>query len=168
MTRRHAGRRPGFTLIEMHIIMMALTVCMLLGTVMILAAMKTSQSSLFTVSRLSVRKELARQFRTDVATSDSRPEKAGIFTAGPNCLILGKPGDSRVIYRWQDNALERIEQIGTKESKHGVSVGLHRTHVEFVPACDAKNLVTMRLTEPEGRGPGKISELSACLGGDLR
>jgi type II secretory pathway pseudopilin PulG len=152
----------------MLVVMIVLGVCMALGAGLIVTSLKAGKVAEATDNRVSRRQELSRQFRDDVARASASPQKHGELAAGPALLILQKPGDSSVVYRWENKKLERIERIGEKETRRLVPVGPEGTEVEFVRPSEGTGLVTLRTTEPSGSGPAKRSELSAALGGNLR
>ncbi|OWK47003.1 PulJ/GspJ family protein [Fimbriiglobus ruber] len=162
------GRRVGFTLLEMIVVMWALGVCLLIGAALIVTTLKVDRAGTTVADRVSRRQELARQFREDVTGADAAPDKLGDVAAGPALLILHKPGGSMIIYRWESNSLERIERVGEKETRRAVAVGPEGTAVEFVRPTAGSGLVSLRVTEPSKAGPALRAELSAALGGDLR
>ena len=112
--------------------------------------------------------DLARQFRDDVSRAEAAPNKLGNLEAGSTRLILRMPGGATVQYSWENNSLERTEQIGEKESHRLITAGPAGTTIAFDRPTNNSKVVTLRITESSGKGPAKQSELSAALGGNLR
>jgi len=163
-----SNRRSGFTLLEMVTVFGVLTICMLLGAVLIITTMKTERLAETAGNQVSVRKELARQFREDVSRAEAAPDKLGDAAAGPNQLILRLPGETVILYRWEKNKLERRERIQAKDTWRPVAVGPDGTSVEFVRPQAGGGLITMRLTQTPERGLPKKSEISTALGRSLK
>ncbi|MDB5309773.1 MAG: hypothetical protein JWO38_3975 [Gemmataceae bacterium] len=162
------GRRAGFTLLEMVVVMWALGMALALGTALIVTAQRAAVMGEVASERLTSRAELARQFRDDVSGAEAAPEKLGDVLAGPTCLILRMPGGSTVVYRREADALDRVERIGGREAVRRIPLGRADTRTEFVRPGGGSGVVTLRVTEPREHGPGRVSELSAALGGNLR
>jgi hypothetical protein len=114
---------------------------------------------------VSRRHELARQFRDDVARARAAPDSLGGLAAGPALLILQMPDQSAIVYRWENDALERVERTGKTENRRSAPLGTKKASIEFVRDS---GMITLRITEPAGSGPAKRSDLSAALGGNWR
>jgi hypothetical protein len=171
-TRPHGNgpvaRRAGFSLIEILTVMWALSVALVLGAVLLVAAMKTDQVAATTLRGLAWRAELADQFRADVAGADAAPDRLGEFARGPSCLILRRPDGSHVIYRWLDGQLERIVRTADGETRRPLPVGPQDPAVEFDRTGGRPPLVTLRFAESAARRGAPRVEVTAVLGGDLR
>ena len=167
MTLRPTGRRrPGFSLLEMVVVLWALGIVAFLGTELIVAGCKTGGMSAAADTRAVLRGELAQQFRADVARADATPDKLGDAAAGPDCLILQLPGGTTVVYRWQSESLTRTERTGDREVRRPLPLTPTGLRVEFLRPKDG--LVTLRLTETPEMGPARVADVAAALGGDLR
>lgn len=160
-------RRPGFTLLEVLVLMACLTICLGMGALVLAVAFQAERTARATHSRMTERREMARQFRSDVARAEQRIEQFGDLEAGPGCLILAMPGGSHIVYRWGEVGFERVEHADGKEARRLMQSGLRGTSVQFLPADDS-GLVVMRLREPQGKDATRESEIAAALGGDLR
>jgi len=165
LTRRHRG---GFTLIEMLVVMGALSVCLFLGTTLIVTTFKADRVGLVATNRVGERLELARQFRDDVSRAEAAPDQIGDAKAGPTCLILRLPDKTAVVYRWADDKLERTTRLDDQETKQLLPSGTAGTQVAFVRPKDAPGVVTLRVTVTKERGPAVASDVTAALGGNLR
>jgi len=165
---RRMGRRAGFTLLEMVIVMWGLAAAMLIGGALILTTTKANRMGETTWGRLNVRADLAKQFRLDVGRAEAAPDKLDDQTAGPNCLILRMPGGSTVVYRLEPDGLMRVSRAGGRESTRVVQVGAAGAQVAFVRPTSPTGVVTLRITEPRQVGAAAVSEISAALGGALR
>lgn len=161
--------RRGFTLMEMVVVFFALGVGMFVGGALLLTASKVERSSEVASERMSRRLDLARQFRDDVARAQSAPQKFRNITAGPALLILQMPGQSTIVYQWENDELERFERKGEIETmRQSLPIASKGTTVEFIRPPNKEGIVSLRLTEPAGRGPARQTEFSAALGGNTR
>ena len=169
---KRAVPRGGFTLIEVMVVMFAMTIAFGFGATLLLAALRIDQAGGATLRLLAWRTELADQFRADVARADAAPDRLGELTRGPTCLILHRADGSHVIYQWQtDGRLERIVRAGESETRRALPVGNPEVAVEIAaepPAARRFPLVTLRLVETSPSGTARRVEVSAVLGGDLR
>jgi type II secretory pathway component PulJ len=159
-------KRAGFTLLEIMVVMWALTAVLGLGMALLLTAMRANQVGAATLRDLTRRTELADQFRADVAHAVETPAKLDTFTAGPTCLILRAAGD-HVIYHWHDGTLDRIVLAEGKESRQPVTVGEYST-VEFIRPAGDRPVVTVRAITTPPRATPRQMDISAALGGDTR
>lgn len=166
MTPRPNTRRPGFTLLEMTVVMVALGVLMLLGAELIVGAIRADGVGAAADTRATLRGELGRSFRRDVAGAEAAPDTLGDAAAGPDHLILQMPGGAAVVYEWRDDKLTRTERGADGEARRALPLAPGRVRVEFARPKDG--LVTLRLVEAPRAGPERVTELSAALGGDLR
>ena len=146
----------------------ALSVCLFLGTALVVTTLKASRTGEAAANQVSRRQDLARHFRDDVARAKAAPDKLGDLEAGPGCLILQMPGGSAVSYQWNKDSLERSERIDGNETRRQVPIGPKGTQVEFVRPSAKNGIVTLRLSEPVTNGSSSRSDLSAALGGDWR
>jgi len=161
-------RRRGFTLVELLVVMWSLGVCLALGIALIVTTLKANQTGDTSANLVNHRAELSRQFRDDVAGAADAINELHGGKAGADRLILRMPGGRTIQYVWAKNGLERIETVEGKESHRPMPMGEKVTAVEFFRAGSSSKLVTLRWTESAKNGPGKKSELTAVLGGDLR
>jgi hypothetical protein len=158
--------RPAFTLLEVTVVLATLGVVMFLGVELLIAAQRAGGVGAAADARITLRGELGRAFRHDVAGAESAPDKLGDAAAGPDRLILGMPGGVTVVYEWRDDRLTRTERGKAGEATRALPLGAARARVEFVRPKDG--LVTLRLVETPKAGADRVTELSAALGGDLR
>jgi prepilin-type N-terminal cleavage/methylation domain-containing protein len=159
-------RRGGFTLLEMLIVMTALTLTTTLLTLTLLGGLKLMRSSDDALQRLGDRQALADMFRADVAGASEAPPRWQEETAGAACVILRRSADRVVVYRWVDGRLERAEYADEQVRRHDVAVGGRGTEVEF---GTTGRLLALRFftVAPDGHRL-LASEIVAALGGDLQ
>lgn len=160
------GPRPGFTLIEMVLVLAGLGIAFLIGTTVLLATVRVDEVNSAANQRLAARAALADQFRIDVAGATSVPDRLEKLTAGPTCLLLRTATGKHIVYRWQDGRLERSESPAPATPR---PVGPGRIEIEFTrPDRDGK-LVTMTLRETrKAPRPPTPFVVTAALGGDRR
>lgn len=167
MTRtRHSHR--GFTLIEMTVVLFAMGIAMAMGVALIVTAMKAATVGETTSERFSQLAELSRLFRADVAQAEAAPERVDNTVAGPGALILKMPDGTTVLYLKGEESLDRVERTGKKEQVRRFPLDRPDTKTEFISTATGPKLITLRLTTKKDAGPGKTTEFSAALGGDLR
>ena len=166
--RPHGTERAGFTLLEILVVMWALTLALGLGATLFVAALRADQVSAATLRRLSQTGELADQFRADVAEAAAAPDRLDALARGPSCLILRTPDGAHVVYQWQQEQLERMVRTADGEMRRVVPVGVRVARVEFDVTDGERPLITLRLIESPARGVAWPTEVSAALGGDLR
>jgi prepilin-type N-terminal cleavage/methylation domain-containing protein len=162
------SRRAGFTLLEMLVVIWALSIALVFGATLLIAALRVDQVGAATLRRLAWWPELADQFRTDVARAAALPDRLGDLTRGPGCLILRTPDGAHVIYRWLDEQLERIVRTADRETRRTIPVGTQDVAVEFDHAAGDRPVVTLRLVEAPPHGTARRTAVAAALGGDLR
>jgi Tfp pilus assembly protein PilV len=164
-----SGRRLGFTLLEILVIMFALGVVMLLGTATLVGTLQMAQATTAGFDQQLLRSVLADEFRADVAQAVDAPAKVGEVTAGSMCLILRWADGRHIIYRWDNHELERSEVAGSATTRRRLSLGRAGVAVEFTRAGNDQRLVILRLRQPWGSGKRQRQfEIAAALGGDLR
>ncbi|HTK76189.1 MAG TPA: prepilin-type N-terminal cleavage/methylation domain-containing protein [Gemmataceae bacterium] len=161
--------RAGFTLLEMLVVIFAMSIAFGFGGTILLAALRIDQAGAATLRLMAWRTELADQFRSDVARADAAPQRLGELTAGPTCLILHRPDGGHIVYQWHDDGrLERIARAADGETRRVLPVGASNVTVEFGRGDGARPLMTLRLVETPPSGSARRVEVSALLGGDLR
>jgi prepilin-type N-terminal cleavage/methylation domain-containing protein len=162
-------RRTGFTLLEMLVVIFAMSIAFGFGATLLLAALRIDQAGAATLRLMAWRTELADQFRGDVARADAVADRLGELTGGPACLILHRPDGSHVIYQWRDEeGLVRTVRTGDGDTRRVLPVGASNVSVEFARGDGARPLMTLRLLEKPPSGPARHVDMSAVLGGDLR
>jgi prepilin-type N-terminal cleavage/methylation domain-containing protein len=166
MTPRPTGRRAGFTLTEMVVVMWALGIALGLGTQLLIAATRAGALAEGADTRAARRGELGRVFRDDAARAEAAPDKLGDAAAGPQRLFLRLTGGTVVTYEWADSALLRTERTGDAESRQTLPLSSPRVRVEF--PRPANGLATLRLIETLPNGTEVAADVSAALGGDVR
>jgi type II secretory pathway component PulJ len=162
-------RRPGFTLIEMTVVMAALAMILGLLAVALVGALKLEGASAGALQRLGAVRDLADQFRADVAQAADAPERWKDDVAGPTCLILRLGEDRHVVYRWQAGRLLRSESARERTHQYPVALGRGPAAVEFDRSRAGGRLLTVRLFAVRKDGSKQPSaEITAALGGDLQ
>lgn len=158
--------RRGFTLVEMLVVMWAMSIAMLLGVQLVVVTMKVGGVGQAADNRTARRAELARDFRYDVAHAVAAPEAFGGISAGASVLFLQMPDESIVTYRWRSGVLERVDHSGGGEVVRTFPQGPKPPRVEF--RRPVGGVITLRLVETTPNGRDRTADLSAALGGDLR
>ncbi|MCI0456301.1 MAG: prepilin-type N-terminal cleavage/methylation domain-containing protein [Gemmataceae bacterium] len=166
-TAAGTGRRSGFSLIEITVVMWALAVLLLLGTALLVGTFKVQRAAATALNHLSIRHALADQFRADAAQAITAPDSADQWTASPTCLLLRRAEGGHIVYRWKDGQLERC-RLPDGETQR-LPVGPAGTAVEFLRPSTERGVVTLRLSLPRPHGSAaSVLEIVAALGGDLR
>jgi len=168
VTPRPTGRRAGFTLTEMVVVMWAMGIALALGVQLLVVGVRAGKLGETADTRHAHRAELGRVFRADVARAEAAPDKHGDTAAGADRLILRLPGGTVVTYEWSAAGLIRTERTGEKEARSALPLGpaRGRERVEFPRPKDG--LVTLRLVETMPNGTDQTADVSAALGGDAR
>jgi hypothetical protein len=162
-------RRPAFSLIEVLMVMAALTVALGMLVVVLGGALRLEKASSGALARLLAQRELADQFRADVAGAADAPERWQEEAAGPACLILRLGKDRHVVYRWEAERLVRSEVVGEREQRRELALGAGPVAVEFARDRPGGRLMTLRVFTTRKDGGKQLSaEITAALGGDLQ
>jgi hypothetical protein len=148
--------------------MAALTAAMGLLVVALAGALQLQHASADALDRLGAQRDLADQFRADVAQAADAPERWQDETAGPDCLILRLGKDRHVVYRWEAERLVRSETAGEREHRHEIALGEGPAAVEFARSGPGGRLLTLRLFTVRKDGRKPAAEFTAALGGDLQ
>src|SRR5262249_20174060 len=135
--------RRGFTLLEIALVLFLLVIILVLIATAMSAMLKIDRADAAAFARMTAQGNLAEQFREDVAGASDVPAQWDKLAAGPGCLIPGRPG-GHVIYRWDQNRLQRIEAGAAGETRRPMPVGKDCTGVEFSRA-GAGRLITLKL-----------------------
>lgn len=171
-TRRSAlggQHRPGMSLNEILVVLVALGVCMLLGVSILRAALRAEQAAARVHHDMQVRNLLADQFRADVNGATAAVDAQGELKAGATCLILRQPNGKHLAYRWEEGRLERSVAPDEEDSWRPIPVGHRCAGVSFAHDAAERRLVTLRLVEPRGnRAEGPALAITALVGGSLR
>ncbi len=163
------GSRPAFSLLEMLVVMFALGVVMMLGTATLLGTIRMAEATTTAFDQQTVWSVLADEFRADVAQAADAPASVGELTASGTCLILRMADGRHVMYRWNNDQLERSELAGSGAAPRRLPLGRAGTGLEFTRAGNDGRLLIIRLTQSWGAGKKKRQiEIAAALGGDLR
>ncbi len=162
------GRRWGFSLIEMVVVMAALALLMTLVTLTLAGIISSEKLTAGVTQRLMRQQALADQFRADVAGASAGLASWKDWTAGPDCLILRQPGGRHVVYLWRGERLQRLEHQGRDFTARPLPLGSENMTVEFPDNEPGRPLRTLRLLEKRGRVTTWQTEIAAALGGDLR
>jgi prepilin-type N-terminal cleavage/methylation domain-containing protein len=161
--------RPGFTLIEMVVVLAALGVCVFMGAALVITMLKAEHTARDAANHVSRRQALAALFRNDVARAESAdPFKIENLSGQSTRLLLQIPGGTTVLYHWGNEALERIERMGAKETRKVVYVGGKGSVLYFLRSFTRHEIITLCILESSDPGPLRQSDVSAALGGNLR
>jgi prepilin-type N-terminal cleavage/methylation domain-containing protein len=162
--------RPGFTLLEVLLVMIALGVVVTLSLAMVLGTWRIEQASAAALQHQTVEAQLADQFRADVAHAVATPDRLGAVTAGATCLILRGADGRHVVYRWQAQRLERSEvPVGAEKLPQVLlrATDYDSAAVEFRRSGADRGLLSLELVKTHGRAKRTL-EIAAALGGDHR
>jgi hypothetical protein len=153
----------------MCVVMWALSMALVLGVTLLIAALGADKVGAATLRGLTLRAELADQFRADVAQADAAPDRLTELARGPSCLILHMPGGAHVIYQWREGQMERITRANGREARQPFAVGSEDVTGAFGRTDTNPPLITLRLIETLPHGTlRRTEEVSATLGGDRR
>lgn len=183
--KRHRTSRPGFSLMEMAVVMWALAILVASGTVILFTATKAANLGGTAMEEFGRLNELARLFRADVSGASETPEKLGELVAGPEVLIMRRLDGSTVVYHMVNGTIERQESRGDEQRGKRFPFAPPSVAIEFKrPADTAKEngkgdkpkenkkgkekLVTLRITSSRARGVVRVTEVKAVLGGERR
>jgi prepilin-type N-terminal cleavage/methylation domain-containing protein len=161
-------RRPGFTLLEMVLVMAALSAFLALIGATLVGTIRLQHVGGEVFLSLRAQNMLAEQFRADVARAAEAPPAFERWTARANCLILRLNNGNHIIYHWDQERLERTERNGPDTLRQTLPTGNPRVTAEFSRAGPGQRLVTLRLVEARKQGDKRVLDISAALGGDLR
>jgi prepilin-type N-terminal cleavage/methylation domain-containing protein len=162
-----AIRRDGFTLVELVAVMALMTLILMMSGVAIATLLKIGRTGAAGMQRLLAQKELADQFRADVARAVAAPAEFGKYKAGKECILLRNTNDDFVAYRWLGGTLERSLLSQSRPERWPIPVGSSVVAGEFDRSGIDRGIVTLRLIDSRARR-GQVMEISAALGGDLR
>src|SRR5260370_266487 len=93
-------RRPGFTLLDVVLALILLSVVVLLSMATVMGALRIEQATAASLNRQTLVAGLADQFRSDVARGVAAPNRLDQLRAGPACLILRNLDGRHVVYQW--------------------------------------------------------------------
>jgi prepilin-type N-terminal cleavage/methylation domain-containing protein len=157
--RQKLQSRRGWTLVEMIVVMMLLSVLLsLLGT-LLWGVFRIQAAATASFEQLQLEATLVDRFRADVAGARAAPEFDGDFQASPLCMIFRKEDDALILYRFKGNVLERSELRDEESPVEEFRLAGEDSVAEF---GRQGRLLTLTL-----RGPrrGTLSA-AAALGGD--
>jgi prepilin-type N-terminal cleavage/methylation domain-containing protein len=165
-----AAKRGGFTLVEMHCVIVALAVLIGFLTVLLVETMEVQRLQAEGFDKLLHNNALADQFRADVAQAEDAPLRWKRFNGDLRTLILHMKNEGHVVYRWQEAKLVRHTFEDGKEFESSFPVGGDRVGVEFVRVGAKPTIVSLRLVALRDGTvlPGQALEIAAALGGDWR
>jgi type II secretory pathway component PulJ len=160
-------RRRAFSLMEVCTVMAALAIISTVLVVTLGGALKVEKASSGALERLLTLRDLADQFRADVASAADTPKRWQQEEAGPTCLILSLGKDHHVLYRGDAQRLVRLEHEGDKTYRQEIALSAP-VAVEFERSPASSRLITLHLfcVRKDGR-KGPSAEIAAMLGGDL-
>jgi prepilin-type N-terminal cleavage/methylation domain-containing protein len=159
--------RRGFTLLELVAVMTVLTLVMALSCVIAVTTVRLGRSGAASLQSLLAYKELADQFRADVASATEAPAEFGRRKAGPACLLLKNPKGDCIVYEWDSQRLERSLLTNGDPERRRLTTGSEAVVPHFDRSGLDRGIVTLRLIDSRP-SPGRVVEISAAVGGDLR
>ncbi|HEV3082787.1 MAG TPA: type II secretion system protein [Gemmataceae bacterium] len=167
------GRRRGFSLLEMLVVIVALGILIGLLATTLLGIVRVEGGSRAALDRLSIYSRLADQFRDDVAQAEAAPQQWQTHTAGPACLILHMPGGQPLVYLWEANQLVRMDFQDPAKPIRTVMLARGRGDVAFEHGKTGDRLLKLRITETHLQRDKKpathtLVEVAAALGGAQR
>jgi hypothetical protein len=174
MSQRRARHfRRGITIIELILIMSALTMVLGLCAGLIHAVLRLDRTGRSYVVETTTIGRLSRQFRGDVhAATRARPiGDGGAFAPG---LELALPGDRTILYQSRDRSLVRTQQHGEILERREIYTlpycPVPRFAVETPPGQTWASLRLPRNTRPDA-GPNSLYHelaIDALVGRDQR
>ncbi len=169
MRTRAAGRRPAFSLLDMCGFMAALALALSLLLVVLAGALRLEAASAGVLRQLGAQRELADQFRQDVARATEAPQRWNEAKASATCLILRQSKDRHIVYRVDANRLVRSEHVGERVQQRPMALGRGQVAVEFVRPAEGGRLFAVRVSSiPKAGNTEFVTEIAATLGGDLQ
>jgi prepilin-type N-terminal cleavage/methylation domain-containing protein len=166
-----AKRRPGFSLLEVMVVIVVMSIIMMMATSMLLNLFRLETAEAGAHDRLMSQSALADQFREDVAAASAAPPQGPAkdgdeppLQADKHTLILKTDGDRYIAYRWNKGELERIETVVDQETRRVMPVGGDNITVEFLRQDKIHRL---RLIA-SGKGGTSVLDIAAALGGERR
>jgi prepilin-type N-terminal cleavage/methylation domain-containing protein len=159
-------RRRGFTLIEVMVAMVMITVVSGVLALLIRDTLEAQRLQAESFDRLVQSQALADQFRADVGHAEKAPEQWQDHVADASTLILHMKNQDYIVYTWQSGKLDRRLFERGKETTRNLPVG-KQVGVEFIRADKTVHLRLARLRENKSV-PGQTLEINAALGGDWR
>jgi hypothetical protein len=161
--------RRGFTLLEITAVVWALGLTLLLGTTILLAALRIEKAAAAAEHRNSLHGIVADHFRADVALAGATPETLHTLKAGPTCLILRLADGTYVVYRAEEGRLERAALATAAATPYWMPLAGDGVTAAFAAAGTDRRVLTLTLQEPDDSGRRKwTTAIAAALGGDLR
>jgi hypothetical protein len=133
----------------------------------VLLVLKIDRSGSAALQALVVQKELADEFRADVAGAASAPDEVGRLKAGKECLLLRRGDGDVIVYRWESGVLERSALSSAAPARRPLAVGGTGAVPEFDRSGLDRRLLTLRLKPAVGTRSQPV-EITAALGGDIR
>jgi hypothetical protein len=147
--------------------MSGVSLVLLVAIMTVLLVLKTDRSGSAALQALVVQKELADEFRADVAGAASAPDEFGRLKAGRECLLLRRSDGDIIVYRWESGVLERSALSSAAPARRPLPVGGTDTVPEFDRSGLGRRLLTLRL-KPAASVRLQPVEVTAALGGDTR
>jgi hypothetical protein len=162
--------RSGFTLMETLVLMTAIALITTLVVVLLQGVFKLEKASSRSLAWLGGQRDLAEQFRTDVAEAAEAPPRWRKDVAGPDCLILARGADHHIVYRWdeEEERLVRLEVEKDQTHRQELALGGRSVSVAFDRSRVGERLLTLRLFMLRKDGKQPSAEILAALGGDLQ
>lgn len=161
MTQPARSSRPGFTFMEMLMVIFLLALILALATGTIGAALRLHQASSAAQDDLLARGMLADQLREDVGQARSAPRQVRDLVASPTCLLLRMADGSHVVYRGTEKGLERtVLKDGQKSKPTAMVPGWKLTGFRV-----ENGLIRLTLRKETGKAELHVQ---AVLGGDQR
>ena len=158
MIRHHALRR-GWTLIEMLVVMMCLTVLLSLIASVMWAVFRVQEAATSSFENLQSEARLADRFRADVAGARESPELVADFKADPLCLLLRGEDGALIVYRLVQGRVDRTVMRPDGSETDSFRVGGAEVVGEF---SRQGRMMTLTL---HGAKRGTLT-ITAALGGD--
>jgi hypothetical protein len=161
-------RRAGLALIEVLMLLLALTFAIGLGTALLLTTMRANGAAAKTLQQLTAPNALADRFRADVAAAASAifPPQRGRESTVSDEIILRRSDTEQITYRFDNGIVVRIERAGEKVNRQEFPVADGYRAVSF---RRSEGMVTMRLHGAGERArTAPTQDITAAVGGDRR
>jgi hypothetical protein len=161
-------RRAGFALIEVMMLLFALTIAIALGTALLVVTMKANGAASKTLVQLTAPNALADRFRADVAAAGSAvfPPQRGQESAASDEIILPRSETEQITYRFDNGIIVRLQRVGEKVTRQEFPIAAGYRGVSF---RRSEGMVTMRLHGAGDRAKSApTQDITAALGGDRR
>jgi prepilin-type N-terminal cleavage/methylation domain-containing protein len=168
------SRRPGYSLVELLVVMTVATVVLGAAGVLLHTVLRTDQAVRDEQQAHAGISRLAEQFRADVhaAVAVEPPAAEAGAAAQPVEYRLRLPAGQTVLYRFETGKASRLEQAGQEVKRRETFTlpgdNMARIELRDNPPPTVASLVLSSTGEAPGRPPGVTARIDAVVAKDHR